>query len=110
MELTDATEGDMNCECHCWGLEVMGGRTAMVGLLSVLPFATAAYADRQVTAEEQGKIAAALQAQNCEGGTMKFDDEDHYFKVEGARCEEGRVYELKFDESFAMLEKSLDDD
>jgi hypothetical protein len=41
---------------------------------------------------------------------MKFDDEDHYFKVEDARCEEGRVYELKFDESLVMLEKSLDDD
>ncbi|MGH6903825.1 MAG: PepSY domain-containing protein [Geminicoccaceae bacterium] len=93
-------------------LEAKGMRTktVIVGLLSVLPFATAAYADRQVTAEEEGKIAAALQAQNCEGGTMKFDDEDHYFKVEGARCEEGRIYELKFDQSFAMLEKSLDDD
>jgi hypothetical protein len=88
----------------------MDAKTAIVGLLSVLPVATVAYADRPVTAEEQGKIVAALQAQNCEGGTMKFDDEDHYFKVEGARCEEGRIYEVKFDESFAMLEKSLDDD
>jgi hypothetical protein len=86
----------------------MAARPLIVGLLSVIPFATAAYADRAVTAEEQGKIAEALQAQNCEGGAMKFDDEDHYFKVEDARCEEGRVYELKFDESFAMLEKSLD--
>ena len=64
----------------------MGGNMAMVGFLSVLPVATAAYADRQVIPEEQGKIAAALQAQNCEGGSMKFDDEDHYFKVERARC------------------------
>jgi hypothetical protein len=91
-------------------VEVMGGKTAKVGLLSVLSLATTAYADRQVTPEEQSKIGAALQAQNCEGGSMKFDDEDNYFKVEGARCEEGRIYELKFDESFAMLEKSLDDD
>jgi hypothetical protein len=86
----------------------MDAKTVVVGLLSILPFATAAYADRQVTAEEQGQIAAALRAQNCEGGTMKFDDEDQYFKIEGARCEQGRIYELKFDESFAMLEKSLD--
>ncbi len=86
----------------------MGARTAIMGLLSVLTFATAAYADRAVTTEEQGKIIEALQAQNCQGGTMKFDDEDHYFKVEDARCEGGRAYELKFDESFAMLEKSLD--
>jgi hypothetical protein len=87
----------------------MSARTAVVGLLSVIPLATAGYADRAVTAEEQGRIAAALQAQNCEGGTMKFDEEDNYFKVEGARCEEGRVYELKFDQSFAMLERTLDD-
>ena len=86
----------------------MGARAIIVGLLSFIPFATVAYADRAVTAEEQDKIAAALQAQNCEGGAMKFDDEDNYFKVEDARCEEGRVYELKFDQSFAMLEKSLD--
>jgi hypothetical protein len=86
----------------------MGARATIVGLLSLMPFATAAYADRAVTADEQGKIAAALQAQNCEGGAMKYDDEEHYFKVEDARCEEGRIYELKFDETFAMLEKSLD--
>jgi hypothetical protein len=87
----------------------MCARAVILGLLGVMTLAPAAYADRPVTAEEEGKIAAALQAQNCEGGAMEFDDEDHYFKVEEARCEEGRVYELKFDESLVMLEKSLDD-
>jgi hypothetical protein len=82
---------------------------AIMGLLSVVPFATSAYADRAVTAEEQGKIATALQAQNCGGGFMHFDEEDRYFKVENALCEGGRSYEVKFDESFTMLEKSLDD-
>jgi hypothetical protein len=84
------------------------GLPTIVVLLSLMPFATAAYADRAVTADEQGKIAAALQAQNCEAGAMKYDDEGHYFKVEDARCEEGRIYELKFDETFAMLEKTLE--
>jgi hypothetical protein len=85
----------------------MDAKTAIVGLLSVLPVATVAYADRPVTAEEQGKIVAALQAQNCEGGTMKFDDEDHYFKVEGARCEEGRIYEVKSTSRLRCLKNPL---
>ena len=86
----------------------MNARKVIVGLLSVLPFATTAYADRAVTAEEQGRITAALQAQDCREGFMHFDEEDRYFKVENTICEGGRAYEVKFDESFMMLEKSLD--
>jgi len=86
----------------------MGAQMLIMGLLSAIAFATVTYADRPVTAEEQGKIAEALQAQSCEGGEVWFDDESDYFKVEDARCEEGRLYELKFDQSFVMLEKTVE--
>jgi hypothetical protein len=86
----------------------MGAQVLVVGLLSVIPFATVAYADRPVTAEEQGKIAEALQAQSCEGGEVWFDEKSQYFKVEDARCEDGRLYELEFDQSFEMLEKNAE--
>jgi hypothetical protein len=86
----------------------MGAQVPIVGLLSAIAFATVAYADRPVTAEEQGRIAEALQAQSCGGGEVWFDDESDYFKVEDARCEEGRLYELTFDQSFVMLEKTME--
>ena len=64
--------------------------------------------DRSVTNEEGAKLAAAVAAQGCSGGKLEFDDDGH-FEVDDARCSDGRKYDLKFDTSFRLTKKELDD-
>ena len=64
-------------------------------------------ADRPPTEDERTKLVAAMAAEGCSGGEMEFDD-DHY-EVDDARCSDGRKYDLKFDRSFKLIEKELDD-
>ena len=40
---------------------------------------------------------------------MEFDSEDNHFSVKDAQCSDGRKYELKFDGSFKLIKKELDD-
>lgn len=65
-----------------------------------------AWADRPVTAEEQAKLLAAVEAQGCSGGKMEFDD--GYYEVDDATCADGQVYDLKFDQQFRLVKKKLD--
>jgi hypothetical protein len=64
--------------------------------------------DRPVTDEERTKLVAAVAAEGCEGGTLKFDDDNHY-EVDDARCSDGRRYDLEFDTSFKLIKKELED-
>ena len=77
-----------------------------VSLLTALA-AVPALADRPVTPEEQVKLVAALHSAGCTGGRMKVDDRK--FEVENAVCNDGKIYELKFDASYNLIEKELDD-
>ncbi len=78
---------------------------ALAGLL--MAFAAPARADRRVTGEEQVKLVAALTAQGCTGGKMKFDDGK--FEVDDATCADGKIYDLDFDTAFKLIKKKLDD-
>jgi hypothetical protein len=67
-----------------------------------------ALADRPVTDEEKAKLLPAIAAAGCTGEKMEFDDGE--YEVEDAKCNDGRTYELKFDEGFRLTNKKLDDD
>jgi hypothetical protein len=75
-------------------------------LLAGLPAALAD--DRPVTDEERGKLDAAMQAEGCSGGWLEYDD-DGYYEVDDAKCSDGREYDLRFDNSFKLIEKDADD-
>jgi hypothetical protein len=62
---------------------------------------------RTLTDQERSKIAEALAAQGCSGGKLKFDDGE--FEVDGAACEGGKLYDLKFDPSFRLLAKEREE-
>jgi hypothetical protein len=66
-----------------------------------------ARADRPVTEEERTKLQPSIAAAGCSGGKVEFDDGQ--FEVEDATCEEGRIYDLKFDQEFRLIRKKLDD-
>ena len=76
--------------------------------LSLLVWNSALADDRPVTDDERAKLVAAMKAEGCSGGQMEFDD-GHY-EVDDARCSDGRKYDLRFDRSFKLIEKELDDD
>jgi len=63
-------------------------------------------ADRPVTEEERAKLSEAVKAQGCSGGKMTFNKT---FEVDGARCANGKKYELEFDVEFKLTKKSLSD-
>jgi hypothetical protein len=63
--------------------------------------------DRPPTDEERARLSAAMQAEGCSGGWFEFDDDG--YEVDDARCGDGRTYDLKFDKSFKLIEKNLDD-
>ena len=87
----------------------MRRRLALLPVATVL-FATCAAADdRSVTEDERSKLAAAITAEGCSGGEMEFDTEDNEFEVDDAICGEGREHDLKFDASYKLIRKTLDD-
>ncbi len=63
--------------------------------------------DRPVTDDERTKLVAALTAEGCTGGRLKFDD-DGYYEVDDAKCTDGHTYDFKFDRSYKMFEKDLE--
>ena len=76
------------------------------GALFVL-MAIPALADRPVTEDERTKLVSALSEQGCSGGKMEFDD--GLFEVDDSRCQDGKIYDLKFDASFKLVKKELED-
>lgn len=67
----------------------------------------AALGGRQISDQERIQLVAAVQAQGCSGGRMKFDDGK--FEVDDARCVDGSKYDLDFDKSFKLIKKDRDD-
>jgi hypothetical protein len=76
-------------------------------VLLLLSWPPALADDRPLRDDERAKLAAALSAEGCTGGTMELDD-GHY-EVEDARCSDGHKYDLTFDASFKLIEKERDD-
>ena len=70
--------------------------------------AAPAMADRVVTDAERAKLLPAIAAQGCAGGKMEWDDDDREFEVDHAICNDGRLYDLKFDASFQLISKKLE--
>jgi hypothetical protein len=77
----------------------------LIAILAAVPAA----AGRPVTDAERASLASAVAAQNCSGGKMEWDEKDQHFEVEDVTCGDGRMYELKFDKSFQLIRKKLDD-
>lgn len=71
----------------------------------VLLFIAPARADRPLTEEERMKIRSVMTAQGCTGGKMEFDDGS--YNVDDARCSDDKIYDLKFDAGFSLIEKGL---
>lgn len=83
----------------------------LLPLFSVVPLvlATGAFAkDRAVTDAEKPKLMAAIAAAGCSGGDIEFDVDDQRFEVDDAICN-GRKHDLKFDVSYNLTRKSVDD-
>jgi hypothetical protein len=64
--------------------------------------------DRPLTDDERTKLTAAMKADGCSGGSMEMDD--GIFEVDDASCADGRRYDLRFDQSFKLIHKEVDDD
>lgn len=83
---------------------------ALLIAAALLPlFVMPAKADRSVTEAEHSRLVPAIAAQNCTGGKMEWDDDDREFEVDGARCNDGRTYDLKFHADYTFKSKKLDD-
>ena len=65
-----------------------------------------ALAVRAVTEDERAKLVSAVSAQGCSGGKMEFDDGK--YEVDDARCNDGKTYDLDFNQSFELLKKKLE--
>ncbi|MBG0792050.1 PepSY domain-containing protein [Methylocystis sp. H62] len=70
-----------------------------------LLFIAPARADRPLSEEERMKIQSVMTAQGCTGEKMGFDDGG--YKVDDARCSDDKIYDLKFDAGFSLIEKVL---
>jgi hypothetical protein len=79
----------------------------LVGGVLLLALQSGAWASRAVTNDEQGKLIAALAAQGCTGGKMRFDD--NKYEVDETVCKDGRRYDMDFDATtFKVLKKRLE--
>ncbi len=78
---------------------------ALLGLVGMA--ATPAQADRRLTREEKSSIRSAMKDAQCSGGKMEFDDGK--FEVDNAKCQNGKRYDLTFDQNFKLTSKELED-
>ncbi|KRR03039.1 hypothetical protein [Bradyrhizobium valentinum] len=58
--------------------------------------------------DERARLATAVQAERCSGGTLELDEDDQQFEVDDAVCADGRKYDLKFDTQMRLKRKNLD--
>ena len=78
---------------------------ALLGLVGMA--ATPAQADRRLTREEKSSIRSAMKDAQCSGGKMEFDDGK--FEVDNAKCQNGKRYDLTFDQNFKLTSKEFED-
>jgi hypothetical protein len=83
-------------------------RNILLGAGALLvAFQSSVWASRTVTPNEQAKLVAALAAQGCSGGKMRFDDDK--YEVDETVCKDGRRYDMDFDAAtFKVLKKRLE--
>ncbi|MFG1462025.1 PepSY domain-containing protein [Xanthobacter sp. DSM 24535] len=72
----------------------------------LLLLAAPAWADGALTDSDRAKVLAAMAREGCTGGTIDVDD--GIFEVDDATCGDGRVYDLKFDPAFKLIDKDLE--
>ena len=61
--------------------------------------------DREVSVPERAAVEAAVAAEGCSGGQIKFDQDARQFRVEGAKCADGQFYEILLDESYNPVDR-----
>jgi hypothetical protein len=82
-------------------------RILLAALLSVA-FGTIAHADRAPTAEERAKIEQALRGQGfTQWKKIEFDDA-RVWEVDDAIAADGKRYDLKLDQSLAIIKREAD--
>ena len=84
-------------------------RTLLASVALLASVTLPAQADRSVTEAERTRLVPALAAQDCSGGKLEWDDDDHEFEVDDAQCSDGRTYDLKFNVDYTLKSKKLDD-
>jgi hypothetical protein len=80
---------------------------AVLVIMAIITTASPAFADRPLTEDEKTKLAAAVTAEGCTAGKMKFDDGK--FEADEVLCADGKKYDLDFDASFKIIKKELED-
>lgn len=81
-------------------------KIALAAVVALCILAPSAFAGRPVTDQERVKLEEAIKAQGCSGGKLEFDDGK--FEVDDASCNDGKRYDLDFDQSFALIRKRQD--
>jgi hypothetical protein len=77
---------------------------ALLGLVGMA--ATPAQADR-LTPQEKSSLRSAMKDAKCSGGRMEAKNGS--FEIDNARCQNGKRYDLTFDQNFKMTSKELED-
>ncbi|TLG77888.1 PepSY domain-containing protein [Methylocystis sp. B8] len=73
---------------------------ALLGLVGLA--ATPAQADR-LTRQEKSSLRTAMKDAQCSGGRM--ESRKGNFEIDNARCQNGRRYDLTFDQNFKLMNK-----
>lgn len=81
-------------------------RLSLIVAALLISASTPALADRPISDSEKARLVEAVTAQGCSGGKMEF--EDGKFEVSNAKCSDGKIYELHFDQAFKLLKKELE--
>ncbi|HEY8125262.1 MAG TPA: hypothetical protein VIF88_07565 [Methylocystis sp.] len=64
--------------------------------------ATPAQADR-LTRQEKSSLRSAMKDAQCSGGRM--ENKNGSFEIDNARCQDGKRYDLSFDQNFKLTNK-----
>jgi hypothetical protein len=73
---------------------------ALLGLVGLA--ATPAQADR-LTRQEKSSLRSAMKDAQCSGGRM--ENKNGSFEIDNARCQDGKRYDLSFDQNFKLTNK-----
>ncbi len=77
---------------------------ALLGLVGLA--ATPAQADR-LTRQDKSSLRSAMKDAQCSGGRMEAKKGN--FEIDNARCQDGKRYDLTFDQNFKLTSKDIED-
>lgn len=85
-------------------------RTLIAASLIAACFTTTASAGDRLSHSEVRKIRGVLADAGCFGGRIEKDDDDwkDRYEVEGARCPDGRRYDIELNPHFAVTRAKKD--